>query len=244
MTEKINWNDSEAYETAITQWIIRHLKERGVRETHFSREAGLGRSEKDARTFRKLKEGNRHWTVVDLCKVATYFGDTPSAVLAKVERFYREEGIVRTGEIAEKMLGLGLPRQTRMAPLISTWRKRGRIFVLVDCDAQWKKAARGELSRVIGLTSRQIFASYPKVTHLFERVWKTRQREITEIWYQIETSLEKRVLQTDSDRRLFSISLSFVPPDLLVMYAEDVTAGQDRPVGEAEEETRGRLGSF
>jgi hypothetical protein len=230
MAAKIKWNDSDAYETAITQWIVRHLKEKGVRETHFSREAGLGRSETDARTFRKLKEGKRHWTVVDLCKVAAYFGASPSGILSKVERFYRSEGIVQPDRIAEQMLNLGVERSTGVSPLISTWQKKGRSFVLVDCDEAWKKAAKGELNRVIGLTSKEVFAPYPKVQRLFDRVWKHRQREATEIWYQIKTSLEKKVFLTDSERRLFSINLTYVPPNLIVVYAEDITRkNDDRP---------------
>ena len=98
---------------AITQWLVKHLREKDIRETHFSRDAGLGKSEKDARTFRKLKEGKRHWSIVDLCKVAYYFNEAPSAILSKVEQFYQAEGIVHPEKAGEKIIGMGLARTSR-----------------------------------------------------------------------------------------------------------------------------------
>ena len=89
MTKQIHWSDAEAYELAITQWLVKTLRESDIKETHFSREAGLGKGEMDARTFRKLKEGKRHWSMIDLCKLAGYFDIKPSEILSKVELFYQ-----------------------------------------------------------------------------------------------------------------------------------------------------------
>ena len=107
MKHKINWNDNETYELAITQWLVKYLRENNIKETHFSRDAGLGKSETDARTFRKLKEGKRHWSITDLCKLAGYFNLTPSEVLGRIESFYKTEGVVIPGKTVERIIELG-----------------------------------------------------------------------------------------------------------------------------------------
>ncbi len=209
------------YETAITQWIIKMLKEKGIKETHFSRDAGLGKSETDARTFRKIKQGKRHWSIVDLCKVASYFNIDPSLVLSKVEKFYKTQGIVRPGETAEKIIGLGFSQNTESPVLISTWQKKGKTLVLTDCDPEWKKSTRGEFAMIIGMTSREIFPAYPEVTNTLQKALKNQGEASTTVLYRLKTGFEKKILQDDVDEKLVSLKATFVPPDLVVAYTKD-----------------------
>ncbi|MBU3914557.1 hypothetical protein KKA14_03400 [bacterium] len=223
--KKIKWNNTEEYEIAMTQWIIRHLRANDIKETHFSREAGLGKNETDARTFRKIKEGKRHWSIVDLCKLAEYFGEKPSAILAKIETYYETEGINLPGKTAEQIISLGLSRENKSTTLISSWKKKGKSFIFENCDPDWKKIAKGEISRIIGRTAKEIFPDYSEIIASFERAMKTRGGDTIEIWYKIKSSLEKRLLDSESnaEKRLLSVHSVFVPPDGIVVYVEDIT---------------------
>lgn len=224
MTSLKKWN-SEEYEIAITQWIIRRLREMGIRETHFSRNAGLGKSETDARTFRKIKEGKRRWSVVDLCKVAGFFNETPAAILKQVETFYASEGIVRPGITAEKIFSMGFAGKKKGGPLISTWKKKGKTFALVDCDPEWKKATGGSFSMIMGMNSSDIFKPYPEVTALFEDAFKKNGVSSLHVWYGRRKRINLPSGETETTERwLIFIEAVFVPPDGVVVYAKDVTS--------------------
>ena len=221
MKSKTNWNNSEAYELAITQWLIKHLRERNIRETHFSRDAGLGRSETDARTFRKLKEGNRHWSVVDLCKLASYFGLKPSEVLEKVEDFYTTEGVVIPGKTVERIIELGFNQEKNPPTLISTWQKKGRNFVFLDCDPDWKKVAADVFPRIVGMSSKQIFPYLPEVTDSFTRAWQYKGEDKIKIEYTPKVGKELETGKNHSPVHLLEINSKFVPPNFVVAYVDD-----------------------
>lgn len=223
MEKEINWKNSEEYEIAITQWLIRYLRENEIRETHFSRDVGLGKGDKDARTFRKIKEGNRHWSIIDICKLAGYFKEKPSSVLAKVEEFYEKEGIVIPGKTVERIIELGITRHDPPQTLISTWRKNGKDFLFVDCDQEWKRVAARAIQRVVGMTSRQIFPFYPEVTMSFENAWKRRGEDKLTLEYKITTKIDRKLSQTKDHKRLLSINSKFVPPDFIVVYVDDIS---------------------
>ena len=226
MESKINYNNSDAYETAITQWLVKHLRENDIKETHFSREARLGKNETDARTFRKLKEGKRHWSIVDLCKVADYFDDTPSSILSKVEQFYHEEGIVHPEKAGDTIIGMGLTQDINTPHLISTWKKKGKAFVLVDCDPDWKKVTKGEINKIIGMASKEIFPAYPEVTVALEKAWREQSNVSMTLWYDIKTELAQKILQSEPRKRLLAVDAMFVPPDSIVAYVKDITSDE------------------
>lgn len=218
MEPEINWNNGDFFEMAITQWLIRYLRKKGIRETRFSREAGLGKNDRDARTFRKIKEGKRHWSMIDLCKLAGYFEMTPSEILARVEAFVREEGVVIPGKTVERIIELGFSLVD--APtLISTWQKKGKNFVFVDCDPDWKKASSNMIQRVVGMTSKQIFPHNPEVTESFERAWELKGENKITVTYGHDGrqpgNLEDTSLQ-------LTVNSRFVPPNYIVAYAEEV----------------------
>ena len=221
----MRWSGPD-YERVMTRWLVRHLKREGVRETHFSRQVGLGKGASGERTFRKIKEGKRHWSLIDLCKVADHLGESPSDLLARVERFYREEGLMHPSRAAANALGMGLAGAGRAPVLIATWRREGADFILVDCDAEWKKLAQGEIRWLIGLTSREIFEAYPQVTETLERVWQTRQESDTAFWYRPASRLARKVLGSDSARKYLSATATFVPPDMVVSYTRDLTEAE------------------
>jgi len=226
MESNLKWN-SEEYELAITQWVVKTLKELGIKETRFSRDAGLGKSETDARTFRKIKQGKRHWSMADLCKLATYFKEDPSSVLKKVEKLYRTEGIALPGKTADKIISMGLNQSKDSPTLISTWKKKGKLFILMDCDPEWKKSAQGEIGLIIGMSSKEIFPDYPEITTTLESAWEKKGGEATTLWYTLKTRLVKKVLQSDVDKKFISFNAIFVPPDSIVAYAKDVTADEN-----------------
>jgi hypothetical protein len=218
----MKWNGSD-YERGMTRWLVRYLKKQDIRETHFSREAGLGKGGSGARTFRKIKAGDRHWSLIDLCKVAAYFDKTPSEIMAEVERFFQAEGLLHPSRTVAKIIDMGLAGTDREPILISTWRQSGTDFVLVDCDAEWKRCAKGEIRWFIGLGSREIFEAYPEVSKTLQRAWQTRQQASTQFWYRPITELARKVLCTNSAKRYLSATAVFVPPDMVVTYTRDLT---------------------
>lgn len=223
MNSKIKWNDAEAYELAITQWLLKTLRENRIKETHFGRQAGLGKRETDARTFRKLKEGKRHWSLVDICKLAGFFGIKPSEVLSRVETFYEKEGVVIPGRTVERIIELGFTQEKHPPTLISTWRKKGKNFFFLDCDPDWKKVAAGILPRIVGMSSKQIFPRYPEVTVSFESAWNRKGEDRIEIEYTTKVKAANPAEKTDEDHRLLRVNSKFVPPDFIVVYVDDIT---------------------
>ncbi len=227
MKSEINWNSGDFYELAITQWLIRHLRENGIKETHFSREAGLGRNETDARTFRKIKEGKRHWSMIDLCKLAGYLDIRPSDVLARVEAFVEAEGIVIPGKTVERIIELGFS-VVESPTLISTWQRKGKSFIFLDCDPDWKKASSDMIQRVTGMTSKQIFPHNPEVTDSFEQAWKLKgENKITvEYGRPVETRPEKD--GSPEKAMLLTVNSRFVPPNFIVAYTEKASSSKPK----------------
>lgn len=223
MKTEIKWKDSETYEVAITQWLIKYLKDNDIKETHFSRDAGLGKNDTDARTFRKLKAGNRHWSMVDICKLAGYFNVKPSAILARVEQFYEKAGIVIPGKTVEKIIEIGLAENSSAPSLISTWVKKGKSFYFLDCDPKWKSAAPELLQRVMDMTSKQIFPFYPEITSSFGRAWKNKGEDTIQVEY--KTSNQKSSKNPSAGKRLLSINSKFVPPNFVVAYVNEIPRG-------------------
>jgi len=222
MEAEINWHNGEAYEIAITQWLIRYLRDNDIRETHFSRGAGLGKNETDARTFRKIKEGKRHWSLIDLCKLAGYFGIKPSEILDRVESFVEKEGLVIPGKTVDRILDQGFAQAKPSPTLISTWQRKGKGFVFVDCDPDWKKASSNTIQRVVGMTSKQIFPYFPEVTQSFEQAWneKGEDRIIIESGAPVEDRNQDK--DETTGKRVMAINSRFVPPNFIVAYLNEV----------------------
>lgn len=210
----MEWNNGDAYEIAITQWLVRHLRDHDIRETHFSRDAGLGRMEKDARTFRKIKEGKRHWSMIDLCKLAGYFNVRPSEILARVEAFAETEGIVIPGKTVERIIELGFSL-VESPTLISTWQRKGKSFVFLDCDPEWKIASSNLIQRVIGMSSKQIFPHNPEITEAFENVWQMKG----------ECRISAQYGRTGETALMLTVNARFVPPNFIVAYTEKIDPG-------------------
>ncbi len=222
MKTEIKWNNSEGYELAITQWLVKYLKDNNIMETHFSRDAGLGKNETDARTFRKLKEGNRHWSIVDICKLAGYFDIKPSEILDQVEAFYAQEGIVIPGKTVERIIELGFNQEKDPPTLISTWQKKGRSFVFLDCDPDWKKVAAHVFPRLVGMNSKQIFPYLPEVTDSFGRAWKLKGEDKIEIEYTPLSWKSDKEAKAIANNHLLRVNSKFVPPDFIVVYVDDI----------------------
>lgn len=87
----------------------------------------------------------RYWSLIDLCKVAAYFDKTPSEIMAEVEHFCQAEGLLHPSRTVAKIIDMGLAGADREPILIFTRRQSATDFVLVDCDAEWKRCAKGEI---------------------------------------------------------------------------------------------------
>jgi PAS domain S-box-containing protein len=101
------------------------------------------------------------------------------------------------------------------------WRRRGSEFVLLDCNMPAYVATRGDIMRWLGSTLEQMYGDMPEVLEDFQRCYREKTVVRREIEYRFR----------DSDRRgQFAMSYVYVPPDSVMVHAEEIT---DRKRAEA-----------
>ena len=101
----------------------------------------------------------------------------------------------------------------------------------MDCDPEWKKVTNGEISKLIGMTSKEIFPAYPAVTAALSKAWKDQNNVSMTLWYDIKTILAQKILQSEPRKRLLAVNATFVPPDSIVAYVNDITGDEDPAPG-------------
>lgn len=94
------------------------------------------------------------------------------------------------------------------------WQRREEGFVLVGHNVAARSATAGEVEAWVGQPASALLASYPELIEAAERCLVER------------TPLRREVGCTLADGRtpVLSLSLGFVPPDLVLVHATDVTA--------------------
>jgi len=95
-----------------------------------------------------------------------------------------------------------------------SWRRAQDDFELVDYNEAADKITRGRLSGLLGMRASEWYADEPQILGMLSRCFgegTTIQQEIS--WR----------LRTTGEHKYFTVTFAYVPPDLVIHYAEDIT---------------------
>ena len=81
--------DCDLFHKAVTDWLIETLDEADIKHARFAYDVGLT-TQTDGKLLRNAKTGSRKWTMIDICKIANYFNEHPSYIIAKIEVYYEK----------------------------------------------------------------------------------------------------------------------------------------------------------
>ena len=107
-----------------------------------------------------------------------------------------------------KALFKGIPTPTY------AWRKVGEEFVLVDYSDAAEAVTRGGIKELMGATARTLYADMPDVVTDMARCFTERAAISRDMRYGMRT--------TGATCEL-AVTYGFVPPDTVVVYAQDIT---------------------
>lgn len=138
-----------------------------------------------------------------------HFLQSLANVLATAIRVREGEDAVRESERRFRAQYHRLPLST-----FSFQRAGADDFVLVDFNEAAEALSAGNASRLIGKTATAIYADRPVVLETMRRAFR-EQRHLRTTMYDY-----KMLSGTVKD---FDLTLSFVPPDFVLVYADDVT---------------------
>ena len=95
-----------------------------------------------------------------------------------------------------------------------TWQKIGENFVLTDYNDAGEKATNGGIVQYLGKTAREMYGDKPEVLNDFNKCFETKSKVKYEgLFY----------LRTIGTLGEFIVTYVYVPPDIVMVHAEDVT---------------------
>jgi PAS domain S-box-containing protein len=121
----------------------------------------------------------------------------------------RTEAALRESEARLKAQYKGIPIPTY------TWQKMREDLVLVDYNDAAETFTRGEMVNCLGRHASEIYKDTPEILEDFARCLTER--------IPIKREMPYRLLTTGEDKHL-AVTCAFVPPDLLMVHTEDITA--------------------
>ncbi|MBI3795915.1 MAG: CHASE3 domain-containing protein [Deltaproteobacteria bacterium] len=121
----------------------------------------------------------------------------------------RTEAALRESEARVKAQYKGIPIPTY------TWQKSGEDFVLVDYNDAAEILTRGGMANLMGKPASETHKERPEVVKILRQC--AAEKAV------LRRELPYRLLTTGEDKYL-AITCAFVPPDLLVLHTEDITA--------------------
>ena len=96
-----------------------------------------------------------------------------------------------------------------------SWQRVGNDFVLIDYNDAAEHTSRGRIVDFMGKTAQNIFKERPQVLADFEHCYREKTIVKREAPYQLITT---------GEIRYFITTYIFMPPNLVVVYMEDITA--------------------
>jgi PAS domain S-box-containing protein len=121
----------------------------------------------------------------------------------------RNEAAVRISEERFRALYRGSPLPTY------TWQWNGSDFVLVDCNNAASKFTDGRIRNYLGLTASKIYKHQPEAIRDLQICYENQASINREMKYIAHLSTGKTMEQ--------AIRYNFVPPNLVIAVAEDIT---------------------
>jgi len=95
-----------------------------------------------------------------------------------------------------------------------TWQKKGEDFVLVNYNDAAEKITRGKISNYLGITVTEMYGDNPEIMKDFLHCFTTNNIVRREMTYHFQTTGKEAFLM---------VSYSFVPPDFILVYTQDIT---------------------
>jgi PAS domain S-box-containing protein len=95
-----------------------------------------------------------------------------------------------------------------------TWQSVGDDFVLLAYNRAAEEYTHGRVAELIGKSATELYADSPEVTNYLRRCYLERTAFSEEMLYRFRTLDEERYLQA---------SFAYVPPDLVLVHADDIT---------------------
>jgi len=96
-----------------------------------------------------------------------------------------------------------------------TFRRLRNDFVLVDYNDAVVSLTRGAIRGVVGAPVREAYADRPELVGFLERCWETNGELVREGSYRMLSTGQEKVLRVTGE---------VLPPDLIVLHVEDLTA--------------------
>jgi EAL domain-containing protein (putative c-di-GMP-specific phosphodiesterase class I) len=118
-----------------------------------------------------------------------------------------------------------------------TWRAEHGEFVLERANRAAFEMSRGEIGDLLGRRARELYAGQPQIVAELERCLHDRRT--------LRREMDHRLASTGAQRRL-DVSYVYVPPDRVMVHADDVTErrAQERRLRESEERFRAVIGTL
>ena len=95
-----------------------------------------------------------------------------------------------------------------------SWRKVGDDFVLIDYNYAAEQNSNGKIAQFISKPAREIFSDRPQVLADFSRCYNERKSVRRESPYRLVTS---------GDTKHYITTYNFAPPNVIIVYIQDVT---------------------
>lgn len=163
------------------------------------------------RTYRlRNRSGEYRWIEDRVVPRLSRSGRVTGAIGVARDVTERERAEQALRESEERLLAQfkGIPLPTY------SWRKVGEEFVLLDFNDAATTCSGGRISSLLGTTARALYPDRPDIVEDFARCVRERTTIRREMAYR---------LRLTNENRQFRVTYGFVPPDSVLVHAEDVT---------------------
>jgi PAS domain S-box-containing protein len=159
-------------------------------------------------------DGEQRWIQVDSAPVFDRAGRLTQVVTSFIDVTERKraQDAVQRSEARWKASYKGIPVPTY------SWQRVDDDFVLVDYNDAAEQFTEGRIAAWRGRRARESYAAMPEIVANFERCCAEQTTITEELNYRLLTSGEERPM---------AVTYVFVPPDLVMVHAEDVTARRE-----------------
>jgi len=127
------------------------------------------------------------------------------------------ESELRAGRQTLAELSLSLERFTTHYQIIPiptfSWQKQGAEYILIRHNEAARDVLSGRRSDILGITAAELFGHFPGILQAFERCYASRSVD------RVEVDLSPG----RNRQRNYLVHLVLLPPDIVLMYFEDIT---------------------
>lgn len=153
------------------------------------------------------------WINVNASPVINASGEFEGVVgtFADITEKIEKENEVRSSQEKLSALFQAIPIPTY------TWQKKGNDFVLIDFNHAAEEITRGKVKKYIGTKASKLHKNEPAILNEINECYQKKKN------IQREMSFEYKEL---GEIKYLAVKYSYVPPDLVVVYTEDITERQ------------------